>query len=153
VDSIIAKVQAELEAGKSSEVMERILEHVLAHFGCVTGTLHAIRDDGMLHHVASKGLPPPVLAIVQRIPVGKGMAGVAAERREPVQFCNLQQDDSGVVRPGAKSTGMEGSIACPILVNGELLGTLGVAKAQEYEFTADERAQLLEIGALLGPCF
>ena len=79
--------------------------------------------DGMLHLKAQRGLPPPVLDKVQVIPVGKGMAGIAAERREPVQVCNLQTDDSGVARPGAKMTQMEGSLAAPMLKDGAVRGT------------------------------
>src|SRR5678815_5468871 len=80
-----------------------VLERVTAHFACPVGTIHLLDPrDGMLHLQAQRGLPPPVLDEVQVIPIGKGMAGIAAMRREPVQVCNLQSDASGVVRPGAK---------------------------------------------------
>ena len=70
---------------------------------------------GVLHlKAASKGLPEAVLAIVRRVPVGKGMAGLAVERAEPVGACNIQTDASGSVRPGAKLTGMEGAVVVPI---------------------------------------
>ena len=44
------------------------------------------------------------------IPFGKGMAGICAERREPVSMCNLQTDDSGVARPTAKETKVAGAL-------------------------------------------
>jgi putative methionine-R-sulfoxide reductase with GAF domain len=78
------------------------------------------------------------------------MAGLAAERRECVQICNLQSDKSGQVKPMAKLTGMEGSIAVPMLVDGEVCGVLGVAKPTEYEFTPAEKQLLLDIGGLIG---
>ena len=36
-----------------------------------------------------------------------------AERAEPVTACNLQTDTSGDVRPGARATGLQGSICVP----------------------------------------
>jgi len=127
-----------------------ILALVLQHFACPVGTVHLLHaDDNLLHLAAARGIPPVVMDKVQRIPIGKGMAGIAAERREPVQVCNLQQDDSGVVRPGARLTQMEGSLAVPMLAGGSLFGVLGVAKPEVYEFSAAESALLLAIGAQL----
>lgn len=77
------------------------------------------------------------------------MAGIAAERRQPVEMCNLQTDSSGVARPAAKETRVEGSIAVPMLHDGELHGTLGVAKSIPYEFTKKEVSELMEIGTII----
>jgi L-methionine (R)-S-oxide reductase len=119
------------------------------HFDCVVGTVHLMGTDGLLHLEAQRGLPPPVIDKVQVIPIGKGMAGIAAERKEPVQVCNLQTDTSGVVRQGAKLTQMEGSLAAPMLRDGKVAGVLGVAKPVPYEFTAAEQQLLLDVGAQL----
>ena len=80
------------------------------------------------------------------IPVGKGMAGIAAERREPVEMYNLQTDGRGIVRPAAKETKVEDSIAVPMLLKGELWGTLGIAKPVPYDFTEEEKKSLMMIG-------
>ena len=104
----------------------------------------------MLELVVHQGMPDALLPTVAKIPIGKGMAGLAAERRQPVQVCNLQTDTSGDVRPGAKLTRMEGSIALPILVAGALRGTLGVAKPIEYEFTSEEIRDLTAVATALG---
>ena len=77
------------------------------------------------------------------------MAGLAAERREPVQICNLQTDESGQAKPAARETGMEGSIAFPMITGGRLMGVMGVAKPAEYEFNEDERDLLVKIGAVV----
>ena len=65
-----------------------------------------------------------------------------------MQVCNLQTDQSGVVRPGAKMTQMEGSLAVPMLDGGALRGVLGIAKPVAYEFTAAETQLLLDVAAL-----
>lgn len=129
---------------------DAILEQLLLHFQCPVGTVHVLdRGSGMLQLAAQRGLPPPVLDKVGTIPIGKGMAGIAAERQEPVQVCNLQQDSSGVVRPGAKLTRMEGSLAAPMLDGDRLAGVLGVAKPVEYEFSREETATLMAVGRAL----
>ncbi|MCA8978187.1 MAG: GAF domain-containing protein [Planctomycetes bacterium] len=126
----------------------RLLAELLAHFDCALGTLHLLDDgDGLLHLTADTGLPPVVRDKVTTVPIGKGMAGIAAERRQPVQVCNLQTDASGVVRPGAKDTKMEGSIAVPILDGDRVRGVLGVAKTVAYDFTDEETALLLAVAA------
>jgi signal transduction protein with GAF and PtsI domain len=126
-----------------------VLDKVLARLACPLGTVHLTNADGDLELIAHKNLPPPVIDKVKVVPVGKGMAGIAAERKEPVQVCNLQSDASGVVRPGAKLTLMEGAIACPMLAGDRVVGVLGVAKPVPYEFTADETALLLAVGKTL----
>src|SRR5205085_986956 len=93
------------------------------------------------------GIPPPIVAIVETVPIGKGIAGLAAQRLEPITICNLQTDTSGQARPAARTTGMEGSIAAPMLTAaGELRGVLGIAKATAYDWSAEETALLLATG-------
>ncbi|MFM7051751.1 MAG: GAF domain-containing protein [Planctomycetota bacterium] len=124
-----------------------ILSAILADLRAESGTLHALGADGALHLRCAIGIPAPVVDIVRIVPVGKGMAGLAAERRTPVNSCNIQQDSSGDVRPGARATGLAGSVCVPILSPaGALLGTLGVATRAERTFTADEERALMQRG-------
>ncbi|NEU56417.1 GAF domain-containing protein [Halorussus sp. MSC15.2] len=132
---------------RNDETPTALLRDVLEEFDCTSGTLHRAEGDE-LTLVAQEGIPDTVVAEIETIPFGKGMAGLAAERREPVQVCNLQTDDSGVVEPGARETMLEGSIAAPIIgLSGTLEGTLGIAKLEPYEFTPTERDRLMRVGA------
>src|SRR5688572_7969325 len=146
---LLASLESQL--ARAPEVpWQDVLDRVTRHFDCPVGTVHLLdQKDGMLHLAAQRGLPPPVLEKVSVIPIGKGMAGIAAERREPVQVCNLQKDQSGVVRPGAKLTQMEGSLAAPMLDAGRLYGVFGIAKPVAHDFSEAETRLLLEIGACL----
>jgi L-methionine (R)-S-oxide reductase len=149
---LLEKVDAALKKDDSDpNVLSEVLNIVVEGFGCTTGTVHLFDEkSGLLRLNAQRGIPDMVLDKIQDIPVGKGMAGIAAERREPVQVCNLQTDSSGVVRPGARDTRMEGSIAAPMLSSGGALkGTLGVAKPVPYDFTAEECDLLLKAGRLI----
>jgi len=130
---------------------QQVLATIISSFGCTTGTIHFLDDQTSLLMVqAHQGIPPFLVPKLSGIPIGKGMAGIAAERREPVEMCNLQTDDSGVARPAAKETKVEGSIAVPMLLNGKLYGTLGIAKPVPYDFTKEEVSDLLSIGEKIG---
>ena len=129
--------------------LDTVLACVCNRFGCSLGTLHLFDADGLMHLRAERNLPAVVRDKVRSIPIGKGMAGLAAERRQPVQVCNLQTDTSGVARPDARLTRMEGSIACPLLDGERLAGVIGIAKPVAYDFTKAETALLLAIGTQL----
>jgi L-methionine (R)-S-oxide reductase len=124
------------------------LDKVLRDFKCVAGTIHVLDDSsGVMKLRAHRGIPDAVLKKVRDVPIGKGMAGLAAERRQPVQVCNLQTDTSGVAKPSAKETKMAGSIAAPMLTrDGMLKGSIGIAKLVPHDFTPAECDQLMRIG-------
>ena len=145
--SRIELISSRLEFGAPSPDWDQLLSTVLSHFGCPVGSVHVLAPgDGLLHVRAAAGIPPAIRAQVERIPVGKGMAGLAAERRAPVGACNLQTDASGDVRPGAKLTEMKGALCVPMLAGDELRGTFGVARPDEHVYDAAETTLLLAIG-------
>ena len=132
-----------------------VLARVLANFGCVTGTVH--RTDpatGLLMLVTQYGIPPHVLPMllpkIDNIPFGKGIAGCAAQRKEAVQLCNLQEDLGGVAKPDARKTNVQGALAVPIVgADGKVLGVLGIGKMQPYEFNDGEVADLNQVAGLI----
>lgn len=133
---------------RASPQDQAALEAAIAHFGAESGTVHRVGADGHLHLTAIVGLyPPPVMEAIRRIPVGKGLAGLAAQRLEPVTVCNLQEDASGQSRPGARATGMEGAITVPCIdAGGALRAVLGIASRSARTFTPDEVQGLLARG-------
>ncbi|MSR61451.1 MAG: GAF domain-containing protein [Planctomycetes bacterium] len=136
-----------LPAGPARD--DAALALTLAHFRAESGTLHRLAGGLLELRAHSAGMPPPVLEIIRRIPIGKGMAGLAVERKAPVTACNLQTDTSGDVRPGAKATGLQGSIVVPMLRAAEVVGALGIANRAERIFSEPEVALLLATGRIL----
>lgn len=129
------------------------LAEVLCSFNCQTGTLHRADGSGeFLDLVVQSGVPEFLLPKISRIPFGKGIAGVAAERREPVELCNLQEDLGGVARPDARQTQVSGSLAVPVFSpdGTRVLGTLGVGMHAPHDFTEDEKSRLSAIAARVG---
>lgn len=132
---------------KSPQNWNKILSKVLSVFDCSTGTLHFLnKETKLLDLVAHQNIPSFLLPKMNEIPIGKGMAGIAAERLKPVEMCNLQTDSSNIARPAAKETKVEGSIAVPMMLEGKLYGVLGVGKSVPYDFTEAEIEELLIIG-------
>lgn len=129
---------------------KRALELTLQRFDADTGTLHRLGDDGLLHLEAWAGhIPESLLPVIQTIPVGKGIAGLAVERKAPVDICNLQTDTSGQSRPRAKETGVQGSICVPLMRGEEAVGALGIATVRERTFTEAEIEELMALGRTL----
>lgn len=144
---ILATIKAELI--KEAPNWDHLLKITLEHFDCSTGTLHFLDKDALLQLQSQIGIPEFLIPKLSTIPIGKGMAGIAAERRKPVEMCNLQTDDSGVARPSAKDTKVEGSLAAPLMYNEKLYGTIGIAKPVPYDFTESEMDLIMEIGKLI----
>ena len=144
-----SQLRESLAGGATAEqAAAQALDLILQATGTTSGTIHRLSADGtVLRLLASRRIPPPVLAQIQEVPLGKGMAGVAAQSRQPVTTCNLQQDDAGgVIRPGARATGAGGAVAVPILRDEAVLGVLGIATGAERDFTAQEIEALLALG-------
>jgi GAF domain-containing protein len=126
------------------------LTSIVKAFGADSGTVHFLEPDRFLHlAAATSGLPETVLATIARIPVGKGMAGLAVERGCPVDACNIQTDRTGDVRPGARATGLAGALVVPIFRGTEIIGALGIGNRGERRFTEVEAQDLMEAGRRL----
>ena len=134
---------------------QAVLSRTLLNFQCVTGTIHRTDPStGLLTLIAHQGIPPQVLPMllpkIDNIPFGKGIAGCAAQRKEAVQLCNLQEDLGGVAKPDAQKTNVQGALAVPIVgSDGKVIGVLGIGKMQPYDFTEAEIADLNAVAALL----
>jgi hypothetical protein len=122
--------------------LEQWLRGFITRNGGVAGTIH-LRDSGDLALKAAVNIPPKVAEIVRTIPKGKGMAGLAWERNEPVHTCNLKDDTSGDVRPGAKAVDANAAVAIPIhATDGGIRGVVGIAYMGERDITENELAGL-----------
>jgi L-methionine (R)-S-oxide reductase len=110
---------------------------VQAHGG-VAGTIHLCGPEQLVL-AAAVNIPPKVREVVAMIPRGKGMAGLAWERDEPVHTCNLKTDTTGDVRPGAKAVDANAAVAIPIHgADGALRGVVGIAFMGERDITQAE---------------
>lgn len=114
--------------------LELWLREFIQRHGAVAGTVHRRVQEDELELAAAVNIPPPVIEKTRRIPRGKGMAGLALEREQPVSTCNLKTDSTGDVRPGAKAVDAQGAVALPVSdANGRIHAVVGLAFMDERE--------------------
>jgi L-methionine (R)-S-oxide reductase len=138
-----------LESLKTSDI-DQALRTLLTHFKCDIGTLHTLGTDGKLHLRAhTPGIPEPILNASRVIPVGKGIAGLAAQNKKAMNMCNLQQDSDPRIPVAAKASDIVGAICVPMFKGEEVVGTLGIAVRSERTFTKEEEALLTDAGRVI----
>jgi hypothetical protein len=132
-----------------NEAQQRWLESFVAGQGGVAGTVHVQRGED-LYLTAAHNIPPQVAAVVAHVPRGKGMAGVAQVQKKPVQTCNLQTDETGNVKPGARAVDAQAAVALPVLDDsGAVRAVVGIAWGKEGEIGPEEEQALVKLAATL----
>ncbi|NUQ76207.1 MAG: GAF domain-containing protein [Polyangiaceae bacterium] len=129
------------------------LTAAVASLNGVAGTIHVERNKD-LYLTAAVNIPPPVIAVVGHVVRGKGMAGLAQVRKVPVQTCDLQNDSSGDIRPGAKAVDAQAAIAVPVLdAEQNVVAVVGFAWGRPGELDSPLQKlinnKVSEFGALL----
>lgn len=129
------------------------LQEFLASQGGVAGTVHRhIQSEQRtgLELVAAINIPPKVQQIVDWVPPGKGMAGQALVQGIPIQTCNLKDDSSGAVRPGAKAVDAQAAVALPVMTDtGRIEAVVGIAYNDQRSFAAEELSRLQKAASTL----
>jgi hypothetical protein len=118
------------------------LRDFLSRHRAVAGSVHVV-DGDQLSIAAAHNLPPKVIELTAKIPLGKGMAGLAWQHDKPIQTCNLKEDTSGAVKPGAKAVDGKAAVALPVHdASGVVRAIVGLAWMDERELPADEIAAI-----------
>jgi L-methionine (R)-S-oxide reductase len=129
---------------EKNQAQQDWLELFIAEQGGVAGTVHVRRGDD-LFLTAAHNIPPQVVAIVAHVPHGKGMAGLAQVKKAPVQTCNLQTDETGNIKPGAKAVGAQAAVALPVLDDtGAVRAIVGMAWSKEGDVGPEAERVLME---------
>ena len=132
---------------EQNQAQQAWLESFIAEHEGIAGTVHVQRGED-LYLTAAHNIPPHVVAIVAHVPHGKGMAGVAQVKKEPVQTCNLQTDETGNIKPGAKAVNAQAAVALPVLNDlGEVRAVVGIAWSKEGEIGSAEEQAMMKLAA------
>ena len=134
---------------EQNDAQQQWLESFIAQHGGVAGTVHVQRGED-LYLTAAHNIPPKVISIVAHVPHGKGMAGLAQVKKEPVQTCNLQTDETGNIKPGAKAVDAQAAVALPVLDDtGAIRAVVGIAWSREGEIGSTQEEALMKLAAAL----
>ena len=131
------------------EAINDWLRAFLARHQAVAGTVHVVKGD-VLAIAGAINIPPKVQEITATIPLGKGMAGLAWQHDKPIQTCNLKEDDTGAVKPGAKAVDAKAAVALPVHDgSGTIRAIVGLAWMHEDELAKDLLAKISADAATL----
>jgi hypothetical protein len=134
---------------EKNQAQQEWLESFIAGQGGIAGTVHVQRGED-LYLTAAHNIPPPVIAIVAHVPHGKGMGGMAQVKKQPVQTCNLQTDETGNIKPGAKAVDAQAAIALPVLDEaGAVRAVVGIAWSREGDIGPVEEQAMMKLAAAL----
>jgi L-methionine (R)-S-oxide reductase len=123
----------------------------LAEHHATAGTVHVVQDGG-LRLAGAVNIPETVQQVIAWVPCGKGMAGLAFQLKKPVQTCNLQEDASGSVKPGAKAVNAKAAVALPVFTDaGIVCAVVGIAFDHEREFDDAQLRAFASSAAMLRP--
>jgi L-methionine (R)-S-oxide reductase len=126
------------------------LERFIGQHGGVAGTVHRCTEADDLELLAAVNIPLKVQQIVLRVPRGKGMAGLALEQNQPISSCNIKDDNTGRVRPGAKAVDAQAAVALPVTdAQGKVRAVVGIAFREEREITESELAAIARTASTL----
>jgi len=131
------------------ESINEWLRGLLGRHGAVAGSVHVVNGDH-LAITAAVNIPPKVQEITAQIPLGKGMAGLAWQHDKPIQTCNLKEDTSGQVKPGAKAVDGKAAVALPVHdPTGLVRAIVGLAWTDERELSDAEISKIASDAASL----
>jgi hypothetical protein len=140
--------------------ISRALVHLAERFGYEHSMLLVPADTpGALVMLASHGYGSGVGAQVR---FGEGTIGVCAERRRSIRLNGVQRAlnmlHASQATPAAALEiplpglpGVESQLACPAILEGELVGVLYVEDARQGRYTADDSSALQVVASLLAP--
>ncbi|HEY2747973.1 MAG TPA: GAF domain-containing protein [Polyangia bacterium] len=129
--------------------VEWLQEFLRAHGG-VAGTVHRVVTADLMELDAAVNIPPPVQAATRQIPIGKGMAGIAMAEDRAVSTCNLKEDQTGAVKPGAKAVGAGAAVAFPVHdATGKVRAVIGIAWQDARDLKDDELRAIQSAGERL----
>jgi signal transduction protein with GAF and PtsI domain len=145
-------VKSPYDIVSSPDLLSALIQ-IMRGYSAHAGTVHLLDSYGLLHLVASEGISESVREKLRTVPLGKGAAGLAIERRQAINFSNLRMDANGEDQPDREPTGLKQALALPIFRGEAVIGALGIETSNERTFSEIEIAALLDAGRSMATHF
>ncbi|MBC8422406.1 MAG: GAF domain-containing protein [Chloroflexi bacterium] len=130
-------------------VLESSLDRILAVMGSGVGAIHLLDETkGVLHLTAWRGIPLDLVAKIDPVPVGSGLASWVIEHGEPLVVPDIATGPRPLL--AIPTGGSRAYVGVPILARGQVLGVLSVVGERERQFKAEEVALLVSIASQVG---
>jgi diguanylate cyclase (GGDEF)-like protein len=124
------------------EVLDRLMERVLAHLDSEIGSILLLGADSQLRIVVARGLPPTVVQETC-VALGQGISGLVADRCEPLLVSDVESDPR-FRRRNHERYYTRSCISAPLLHMGTVRGVINVNNKRSRDPFAQSDLRLLE---------
>jgi phosphoenolpyruvate-protein phosphotransferase len=145
-------VQAVSLAAEPGEQVKRIVESISQSMAVDVCSLYLANAGNEMELLASHGLAAPSVRKV-RIPAGKGLVGLVASTRHPINVADAEQHPSYYYVAETQEERFHGFCAVPLVSTGKVIGVLVVQSSEHRQFSPDEESFLVTLAAQLAMLF
>jgi len=125
-----------------------IVESIQHYMNLDVCSLYLVDEHGDMALLASRGLDPAAVGSV-RIPAGKGLVGLVAQSRHPVNIANADQHPAFYRVEKTREQRFSSFFGVPIVRSGVVIGVLVAQSIEAREMSAEESAVLVTLGSQL----
>jgi signal transduction histidine kinase len=130
--------------------MGKSLDRVLEVMGCQIGGIHLLDEDSREVRLAAwHSIPDEVIAEIQTMPVGHGVAGRVISQGAPLVVQEMA-DDPDAAPAARRILAQQGYVGAPMRAKGQVVGVLSVIGTEGRQFSAEEVALLASIADQIG---
>jgi len=141
-------VQAAAEADTASAQVSVIVDSIQHYMGLDVCSLYLVDEHGDMALLASRGLDPDAVGKV-RIPAGKGLVGLVAQSRHPINIANPAQHPAFYGVAQTHEENFNSFFGVPIVRSGVVIGVLVAQSREARVLSAEEAAVLVTLGSQL----
>ena len=134
-------VQAVSEAESSAVQVSMIVDFIQSYMGVDVCSLYLANNAGEMVLTASRGLDPRAIGNV-RIPSGKGLVGLAAQSRHPVNVADASTHTAFYPVAGTQEEQFSSFFGAPLVRQGVVIGVL-VTQSREHRVLSEEESGFL----------
>ncbi len=141
-------VQAAAEADTPSAQVAVIVDSIQHYMGLDVCSLYLVDESGDMALLASRGLDSGAVGSV-RIPAGKGLVGLVAQSRHPINIANAAQHPAFYRVAETQEEQFSSFFGVPIVRTGVVIGVLVAQSREARVLSAEEAAVLVTLGSQL----
>lgn len=141
-------VQAVALAATPDEQVSLMVESISETMQVDVCSLYLVNQQGEMMLLASHGLAAKAVRKV-KLPMGKGLVGLAASTRHPINLADAKQHPSYFYIQETEEEKFHGFCAVPLVCSGKVIGVLVVQSLETRALSKDEEGFLVTLGAQL----
>ncbi len=129
--------------------LRRIVETAVGLVDATYGALGVIGEDGRLAEFIPVGLSPEEIGRIHHWPEGRGLLGLLIDDPRPLRLADISGHPASSGFPEGHPP-MRGFLGVPVRIRDEVFGNLYLTGKRGGEFTEDDEAVLVALGAAAG---